>query len=94
MIAQHMPDHAPHVVPIDMEGVDLPFVRSLDASRLAFDDRAPSLICAEAHGYPSDWLAILEPHRYSISARTPDNLILRCDPGLVPPEALAGIRTK
>jgi len=92
MISRHMPDHAPHLVSIDVEGVELPVIRSLDLALLKFDEAAPSFICAEAQGYPRDWLAVVEPHSYVVSARTPDNLIFRRDPTWVTPENLAGIR--
>jgi FkbM family methyltransferase len=94
LITRWMPDHAPHVVSIDVEGVEMPVLRSMDPSLLKMDDKLPSLLCFEAHGYVEDFLDVLGPHGYAVTARTPDNILFRRDPEWVTRDILAGVRPK
>jgi FkbM family methyltransferase len=69
---------APNVVSIDVEGVDLPILRSLDTDLLSRDPEVPCFICIEAGDPLEEVNPILDPMGFELTARTPDNwLFLR-----------------
>ena len=81
IIDEHMPGHAkPDFVSIDIEGVELPVLRSLDVGKIGSNPKRPALFCIEAHGALEDFEAILKPHGFQFSGRTPDNWLFRRDP--------------
>lgn len=94
LISKLVPDYAPHFVSIDVEGVEMRVLGSLDPALLRVSDKEPSILCFEAHGYEEDFLRYLGPHGYVQTARTPDNLLFRRDPEWVTKDILAGIRPK
>src|SRR5262249_38314336 len=77
VIKQHATGDAPHVVSIDTEGCDLAILETLDLGLLNGDLSIPSLICIEASTSASEFLRVLEPVGFQLTARTPDNWIFR-----------------
>jgi FkbM family methyltransferase len=62
-------DNDLHFLSIDAEGVDLAILQSIDLGRFL-----PKIICIEAS---ADFDNTLKPHGYTLTARTPDNVIYR-----------------